>query len=252
LISNQGDSVIRTVEELSMNAWPALQTSVYDGWLLRFARGYTRRANSVNPIYPSERNTIEKISFCEETYRAQGLPTIFKLTAASQPQDLDTLLAERGYQADARTSVQLLDLGRWNYDAAADISLAQSETEEWSAAFCRMSGIGQTHQATHRQVLTAIMPAKCFASINVDGRVVGCGLGVMQAGFMGLFDIVIDPGCRRRGYGERLVQNLLAWGKRQGAHTAYLQVMLNNAPALRLYARAGFLEEYQYWYRLKQ
>ena len=53
------------------------------------------------------------------------------------------------------------------------------------------------------------------------------------------------------GYGEQLVRNLLMWGKQQGARAAYLQVMLNNAPALRLYAKIGFLEEYQYWYRVR-
>ena len=34
--------MIRLIEELSLNAWPALQTVLYDGWVLRFADGYTR------------------------------------------------------------------------------------------------------------------------------------------------------------------------------------------------------------------
>jgi ribosomal protein S18 acetylase RimI-like enzyme len=44
---------------------------------------------------------------------------------------------------------------------------------------------------------------------------------------------------------------LLSWAKQQGAQKTYLQVMLNNAPALRLYEKLGFKEAYQYWYRLK-
>jgi ribosomal protein S18 acetylase RimI-like enzyme len=74
----------------------------------------------------------------------------------------------------------------------------------------------------------------------------------MQEGFFGLFDIVIDVGQRRQGHGERLVRDLLTWGKRQGACRAYLQVMLNNPPALRLYEKLGFREEYRYWYRVSQ
>jgi len=45
--------MIQRIEELSMNALPALSTVFLNGWILRFSNGYTRRANSVNPIYPS-------------------------------------------------------------------------------------------------------------------------------------------------------------------------------------------------------
>ncbi len=63
--------VQRTIEELTLNAWPALQTVLYDGWLLRFADGYTRRANSVNPIYPSAVPLADKIAACERAYAAR-------------------------------------------------------------------------------------------------------------------------------------------------------------------------------------
>ena len=43
--------MIRYLEELALNAWTSIQTVVYDGWLIRFSNGYTKRANSVNPIY---------------------------------------------------------------------------------------------------------------------------------------------------------------------------------------------------------
>ena len=143
-----------------------------------------------------------------------------------------------------------MDLSHWEPAADAEITLAQAETEEWQAAFSRLSGLEAGRQTTHKQLLEAILPAKAFASVSLDGQVVGCGLGVAQAGFVGLFDIVVNAGCRRQGHGERLVKSLLAWGRQQGAHTAYLQVMLNNAPALGLYAKLGFRETYQYWYRV--
>src|SRR5947208_1902118 len=102
--------MIRFVEELALNAWPCLQTIYYDGWLLRFADGYTRRANSVNPLYTSSIDLGAKIRYCEETYRSRGRDTVFKLTSAAQPENLDSILAEHGYREEALTSVQTLDL----------------------------------------------------------------------------------------------------------------------------------------------
>ena len=89
--------MIRTIEELSMNAWPALQTLHYDGWVLRLAAGYTRRANSVYPLYPSRIDLDEKIKSCKFLYRARNLPAVFKLTETSMPEALDASLDEHGY-----------------------------------------------------------------------------------------------------------------------------------------------------------
>ena len=83
-------------EELAMNAHPAMATQLYDGWVLRFSSGYTFRANSVNPLYPSSLPVAEKLAFCEAMYAREGLPAVFKLTDAS-PEGLDETLAAAGY-----------------------------------------------------------------------------------------------------------------------------------------------------------
>src|SRR4030042_4455225 len=83
---SQGDcGMIRLIEEISVNAWPALQTSLYDGWVLRFAGGFSRRSNSILPLYPSQKEIIQKIRMCESLYRERGLPVVFKITPASDP-----------------------------------------------------------------------------------------------------------------------------------------------------------------------
>jgi len=267
--------MIRMIEEHTLNAWPSLQTLLLDGWVLRFANGYTRRANSVNPLYASQQEAGEKLRVCEQWYRDRELKVVFKMTAASQPDGLDAFLAARGYEIDAPTSVQLMDLGALDPSPAAgitldtavtvgrrssvigrpppaaDITLDAAVTDVWFAAFCEVGGADRRHHGTMRQLLALIMPETRFAALWLDGRVAACGLGVLQAGHIGLYDIAVAPGLRRRGYGQRLVKSLLAWGKEAGAHTAYLQVMLNNAPALRLYEKVGFREIYQYWYRVK-
>ena len=243
--------MITAIEEVSLNAWASLQTMLYDGWVIRFANGYTKRANSVNPLYPSNIDIEEKLRFCENLYREKNLPVVFKLTPLVYPHDLDERLAERGYQRDSRTSVQTVDLEVSDLQAPSPAELGESLSEDWLWNFCAMSAISAAHREPLRQILLNIVPRHCFVSLAYNSRVVACGLGVLQSGFIGLFDIVTDPAFRKRGYGQQVVTSILAWGKGNGAKMAYLQVMLNNPPALHMYAKLGFREQYQYWYRIK-
>jgi GNAT superfamily N-acetyltransferase len=247
--------LIRLLEEISMNAWPARQTIHYDGWVLRFTDSYTRRANCIVPLYVSEKDASEKITLCEKLYHSKGMRVIFKLTSASQPPELDSLLEARGYQADAHTSVQIISLaqqGKWLPSPDSSLELSPADSREWRSAFARMSRIDRSLRPIHRQILDSILVEKCFAAIRRDGAIIACGLGVLQDGLLGLYDIVVDESLRQQGYGEQIVRGLLQWGKDQGAETSYLQVMLKNAPALRLYAKTGYREEYSYWYRVRK
>lgn len=242
---------IRAIEELSLNAWPARQTLLVDGWVLRFSGGYTRRANSVNPLYPSSQPLETKIQACEALYRQLGLPSIFKLTPASQPAELDECLQALGYARDADTSVQTLSLEGFSPPTDSAIQLEAALSDEWMAAFARMNASSPAQLANHRAILEAIQPQCCYAALRIDGQVAACGLAVLQNGQVGLYDILVEPSARRQGCGERVVRALLGWGCQRQASRAYLQVMHNNPPALRLYARVGFREAYSYWYRVK-
>lgn len=88
-------------------------------------------------------------------------------------------------------------------------------------------------------------------SLQDGGKVVTVGLGVCDGKWVGLFDIVTDERYRRQGFGRAMVENLLAWGRMNGAQRAYLQVHRQNDPALALYDKIGFREVYRYWYRQK-
>jgi ribosomal protein S18 acetylase RimI-like enzyme len=244
--------VICRLEELSMNAWPALETIVGDGWVHRFSGGYTRRANSVHPLYPSSGDLAAKIAQIERLYQEQGLPAVFKLTAQSQPLGLEAALVERGYEVEAETSVHVADLGPMGSVAAVDIETSWGSAAEWREAFRRISKVAPEHQATHERILASILPLAGFAAVRQDGRIVGCGLGVVQGEWLGVFDVIVDGSARRQGHGERLMRGLMSWGQRMGADKAYLQVMQSNVAAVQLYEGLGFREAYSYWYRVKR
>ncbi|MCX6093274.1 MAG: GNAT family N-acetyltransferase, partial [Candidatus Bipolaricaulota bacterium] len=61
----------------------------------------------------------------------------------------------------------------------------------------------------------------------------------------------VDEAFRRQGLGRGLMRGLMAWGRELGAERVYLQVVLQNAPAVALYEELGFQEAYQYWSRVK-
>ncbi len=52
--------------------------------------------------------------------------------------------------------------------------------------------------------------------------------------------LLVRPGDRRQGWGERLSTHWLAWAARKGATDAMLEVRRSNVAAQRLYQRLGF------------
>jgi GNAT superfamily N-acetyltransferase len=241
------------LEELAMNAWPALQTVLYDGWMVRFANGYTKRANSVTPLYPATLPLAEKIEQCERLFQQQKLRPTFRLSQATDISKLDAQLANRGYERIDTTSVQTVDLYEINGQQSNRAYLLPdySGMESWLGSFHEISGDHRSDDVTHKEMLANIKGETGYMVLMTDEGVVACGLGVVERGYLGIFDVVTDPAHRNKGYGTELMHSLLAWGKDCRADFAYLQVMTNNPPALSLYKKLGFTQQYQYWYRVK-
>ncbi len=238
-------------EEASLNAWPALNSLLYDGWLLRFANGYTKRANSVNPIFPGSLALDEKIDFCESLYKQQNLQPIFRLTTITDLQMLDEKLAARNYKLIDRTRVQTQDIT----EIAGIVSPrtvildGHSELRSWLDAFHKLNPQRRDDE-THHKMLKRIMGSVAPMLMIVNNEVVACGLGVVEGDYLGLFDIVTAVNHRRKGYAAEITQSLIAWGCGLGAQVAYLQVMESNLAAIQLYQRLGFQDIYRYWYRV--
>lgn len=242
----------RRVEEAGLNAWPSLQQILYDGWILRLAGGYTKRANSINPLYGDTLDLEKKIAACEQVYSSQNLPAIFRLTSFGTPAGLDEALARRSYRKADLTLVMHRELGAENLQSYPDpIEIAEMEMEDWLKLFCCLKEAELEQHQTHRAILEKIPGQTLFAALKDKGNEVACGLGVMENGFFGLFDLVTHPARRNQGYGTKLVAHMLGWARENGASHAYLQVVAANTPARQLYTKLGYQELYHYWYRLK-
>ncbi|WP_028402414.1 GNAT family N-acetyltransferase [Ectobacillus panaciterrae] len=246
-------TLIQKIEELSMNALPALQTQLFDGWILRFSDGYTKRANSINPLYVSNEELKNKIENSEQIYRKRNLRVVYKLTPQVHPNNLDSILEKTGYLLDSLTSVQVLSLEEIEVSSKHNVIVYNNLQDKWFSNFCNLNNVSEKDQPTLKQMLRNIIPKTCYVMLSDDSNeTFSCGMGVLESEYIGLFDIVTNEKYRNRGYGRKLILNILQWGKENDAKNAYLQVMLNNTPALKLYSKLGFKEEYRYWYRIKE
>lgn len=255
-------------ENLSFNAHPCLSAETYDGWLLRFAAGYTKRANSVSVIGESELPVPDKIKYCEEKYQEQGMPVVFKI--APMAAELDGELEERGYSLADKTNVMTVDLTKDGKKAAKGAAANKGElpdalateqvsvvieekfTEGWQYYYFTFNKVAQTHIPTAKKMQASITNPVLCATVYLDRKAVACGLGVMEQGYVGLLDIVVKAEYRGCGFGKVLCGALLDKAKEKGVTTGYLQVVDSNEVAKRLYMNLGFEDIYSYWYRVKK
>ena len=136
------DALAHRVEEACLKGWPALHEIWLDGWLLRFAEGHTRRANSVNPMRPGNRDLREKIAECEAAYRAHGLPVIFRVSALTEP-GVDEMLDTLGYgPPEDETCVIYRPLAAADELTGGDAYIIENApSEQWLDAHARCAAL---------------------------------------------------------------------------------------------------------------
>ncbi len=66
--------------------------------------------------------------------------------------------------------------------------------------------------------------------------------------WLGISAVHVDAEHRRRGHARMLCQALIDWGARRGATRTYVQVLTDNAAAITLYSRLGFVLHHHHRY----
>lgn len=236
---------VRRLEQLAFRGWPALDSRDIDGWRLRFANGYTKRANSINALGYNPSTEIEVL---EAPYRSRGQRPAWRLSPLA-PSAMAGLLADRGYSSIERSLVQRCPLQE-GFPADPAVEIADQPSAAWLDAFCTHSPVRPEHRETMKRMLSAIATPKAFALVHRHGQPMAMAIGALEGDHMGLFDVLVMPDARRQGLARRVTESLYAWAWRRGARFAYLQVVATNAPALALYEAQGFRTVYAYNYWL--
>ena len=138
-------------------------------------------------------------------------------------------------------------------DVNALVSIVENEiSEDWQNNYFRLQ---QTSDATiilAKRVQSNIIGQSICATLVYGNEVIACGLCVVEGDYAGLYDIIVAPQHRQKGYGKDICLSLMCAASKFGAKTAYLQVVAENYRAISLYEKIGFKNMYQYSYRVKR
>lgn len=206
----------REAQERAMSMWTGLETAPVGTWILRHAPGQTaRRANSVLAFEPS--GTSDDY---EQVVRWYGARTGRPVAAVLPDSPEDALFRRHGW-------------GLESHDADTVFQVAGVARARRALTSVAIDEVAVTEDGPHA---TARLGDRASGVATVDGD------------WVGFRAIAVAPSYRRQGLGLRVMAALLEWGAEQGATTAYLQVLGDNAPALALYDGLGFAEHHRYRY----
>jgi len=196
----------------AMALWPDIVTEPLGNWLLRdSATSTARRANSVMAFGPA------------------GVPDAYERVVAHYDRPVANVLP--GSAEDA-----LFRGHGW-----------VTEGHEADTVFMLASAARVARGLPPDLPPAALEPAgPDLVKAVVDDVAVGyAGYADDWVGFRG---IEVAPAHRGRGLALAVMAVLVEWGAAQGASTAYLQVLGDNAPARRLYEPMGFAPHHSYRY----
>ncbi|ADL48826.1 GNAT family N-acetyltransferase [Micromonospora aurantiaca (nom. illeg.)] len=261
-------AAVVALELAADEAWPAPVRGRLGDWRLRWADGWTGRANSALPVGDPDRPLPAALDAVQRWYAERGGSALVNTPlplAAPVGAELDA----RGWTSRPPVLVQTVPLRTLTVPPAvplptstplpadapagvpADVppvTLTDAPADDWLAIAAGRKG-GLPDAA--RQVLTGT-PRVRFAELREDGRLLAVGRGtVTGAGrWLGVSLLETVPEARRRGLAATVVRALAGWGAAEGATHTFLQVEQSNSGAVALYRGLGFTTHHTYLTRV--
>ena len=149
----------------------------------------------------------------ERAYAARGLPSCFQLRDGHAADELESLLAGRGYQPEHPTVVLAGPLP----DAKPDSRVSHRErpSSAWLEAWLAVSRRAEPDALVlSRELLERVSQPRTFALLHEDGQAVASALGTLSPGWLGLSCLAVREDARRRGLARALLGSARGVGSR--------------------------------------
>ncbi|GAA1462763.1 GNAT family N-acetyltransferase [Nocardiopsis exhalans] len=216
--------------------WPPFHSESRGGWRFGLAEGFTKRANCALLEDPGA-DVAEVTAF----YRGHGLRPCVQVWPGEEA--VDARLAEQGYAVVEPTLVLAQELTERPQGPGTTL-VSDSPTERWTELFAE-TGVSPEWADGVVRILSGVTAAYGVHESG-DGR----GCAVLDGESVAICGMVTARAARGRGVAGAILADLLAWAHDKGARRAYLCVVADNEPALRLYRGAGFEEVSRYHNRV--
>jgi len=200
----------------------------YDGWHLIHLN------DDLLEVVPSDLSQIEirtKVKFCERYAKERQMNLRFKLFENKDVDHLYVLLRQYQYiseQEQLLMCCRVLD-GKIKRMKNLTIRIVESNHLRFLALKkeCVLDNV-------------VIGEHACFCELLYRQVGIGIAFATIKEGKMGIFNVFVEKEYRRNGYGEQLLLALFHWAKEINVSSAYLNVDLDNTPAIGLYKKIGF------------
>jgi len=241
---------IAEIETAFVSMWPGLETHWDGSWVWRFARGYTKRANSIQVFDPADDGDAPaRLGALAARSRAAGIDPVFRQTPLAGPGVVNALDA-LGWSRFETSRILALDELSGSFGAAHEVEVVPARSGQWIADQCMLNGYGARTKETLSEMI-ALMPetSRGITIRDGNGAPAASVLAICHDGIAMFNNVVTAAHIRRSGLGRSAMGAALDAMADLGARRAAIHVVKGNVPAERLYEGLGFVEIGTYSYR---
>nr|WP_225957382.1 GNAT family N-acetyltransferase [Amycolatopsis lexingtonensis] len=234
-------------------AWPPVVEEYSGEWRLRWADGFTGRANSVLAVGDPGRPVPEALRAACDFAHGRGIAPMVQVIRDSPNEHAIAAagwVPATAHGAGHEVVVLTAPLDKRHFHVKVPppgghfhVKVADEATPGW----WELALGSDADTGAARAVLTG---GKVGYGVATDGEVTTAAVrGALVDGWLHVGRLAVRPAHRRRGLASALMAALGAWGVEQGADRAVLQVAEGNSGALALYAGLGYAphHRYRYW-----